>query len=308
MTTIAVLALIIATPATLGSGIDRFLLDRDKGRLYDFLLCLWVKIDESPIPDLPRLMAQWGVTGTKKVFGERWRSKRAMVISFLLSSLATSLVLIFFGIVAFNDLASTSRISVDLTLWTFLYLILINFLPVILLIILINYPFDLLTGFIAFGAIQKITDQKENGRLLEILLCIVDTFFITLLACVAVMYFGNSIMNPFSIQNPIDSFSEASHLLAMPVSNQNIENKSYIVVLLSATMFIPIFCFMALIIVSMIAKFLLIPGKWFSLYFLERVTQVKNSTELIVFTLTGWLFSVIAAILTAILKIADVLA
>lgn len=76
--------------------------------------------------------------------------------------------------------------------------------------------------------------------------------------------------------------------------------------LFALTMFIPVVLFLMIVVVSMIAKAVLVPGKWFSMYFLERATQVKDPKESIVFTLTGWLFSVVAAILSTAVKIVEV--
>ena len=60
------------------------------------------------------------------------------------------------------------------------------------------------------------------------------------------------------------------------------------------------------IAVSVLAKTVLVPGKWFAMYFLERATQVERPQQLIVFTLTGGLFSVVGALISVTLKIIDV--
>ena len=78
MATLAIISLVVVLPVVAGIGIDRFLLNRDKGRLHDCLVKVWFRLEETPGLDLSKLTAGWKITIYDCLLRRRWRTIRSL--------------------------------------------------------------------------------------------------------------------------------------------------------------------------------------------------------------------------------------
>jgi len=275
------ISLIVLIPAAIGTGLDKFLIDHDKGRLHDFLLRAWIVLDETTVPNLPKLISSKIITAFQKMFGTNFFSFKAIVSTFMISTILTILALHIGNYILYRHL----------TLERFDYIILIA--------IIINYPFDFITTFITYKAMHVINSSSLIYKCLaaigDIIIALFLALFVCFVFCALDDYEYNFRNNFWEYYPPISSsFYQAINIFKL---NDRYKRGGEVVFLVSSTTLIPSICFMLLIFLSILSKFLLIISKWFTMYYLERSTQVDSSNELIVFTLTGWLCSMLCFIL-----------
>jgi hypothetical protein len=287
-------SLITGIPAALGPGLDRFLRDKDKGRLHHQLLRAWVYLDETTLPDVSKAMASWAVSVYRRVFGSRWFSFRVIILSFILSA-TTSIAALIIG----EQLVPKE-----------VYPTLPQFLLGVVFLVPINYPFDFLSVLMTRRILELIVSSRPSIRLLAISLDIGVLFLLALLPCMIIWLLTalSKFYLPYSyIDWPgtlLRMFRGGLRILGTPITGHVGMKDDKAVALYALSIFIPFSLYLAILGIAIVAKGLLRVLKWFVMYFLERATEVRDPKELMVFTLTGWLFSATTLLLTVSINIA----
>lgn len=91
-TTIGIIASLLAL---VGAGFDRILLRRQKNTLYHALIVWWDRLDDTRVPDLPKLMADWILSASKHILKWPVISWQTAVIYIFVSFLLTTAATIF---------------------------------------------------------------------------------------------------------------------------------------------------------------------------------------------------------------------
>lgn len=84
-----VVALVATLIAAIGAAIDHFMLPREKGRLSDWLLAWWVRIEEIRLPNLVATFAEYFISAKNVLLGESVRSRKWVVRTVVYSVLLT---------------------------------------------------------------------------------------------------------------------------------------------------------------------------------------------------------------------------
>ncbi len=159
MDSLTIIAAICAVPAAIGVALDRFLLRRTKSALYDSLLYMWDRLDETSVPNLPQLMATTTLTAGSRLLGitSGWFHVAGctMLISFVLTYSALWIGSSFdLGRIA-DPLIAAKRYQGGL-----------------FLLLLINLLFDFLTAFVTWHVLRFV---QRHGFLVSLAAILADT-------------------------------------------------------------------------------------------------------------------------------------
>lgn len=168
--------LVISICGGTGAILDRWLLDRLKPRLHHWLLERWNQLDETSIPDLPRLMVQWTLTVWQKVFPWRLFPWQSLGICFVLSWVLTSIATLIAGML------DGGYSSPRMLPWFTLYLV--------------NFPFDFLTLAITIRLLHLIQRASTLKVLALIVFDVLLALSLAALGLVAMLQTGDFELNP----------------------------------------------------------------------------------------------------------------
>ena len=76
----------------LGGAADRVLAARHRERLHLALVTFWCHIDDTRVPDLPKLMTNWATSGARHILGPRAIAPRSLLITLAASGLLTTVL------------------------------------------------------------------------------------------------------------------------------------------------------------------------------------------------------------------------
>ena len=283
---------------TLGKALDLYLLKKHKGKLHARLERSWFWLDEKKIPDFPSIVAQWSINAIHWIFGKRLFSWRVLFLSLTPSIILTAIAL-FLG----------SYLQMVIEGLLFHYQI-IN-IGETLVLMSINYLFDLLTCIITFRILHTLTKQHSFTFRLGTIL-----FDGSLALICAIMVFPSfmimtTLLNQFKPTANIVGINFNVHketllwlsdiINCMPYSIETFRNcfdpsrTSIVVFVYSATTLIPTLLYLSFILFMIISKYTLIFTKWITGGFLLRAVD-DEPHKLQVFTLTGTFLGVLAGL------------
>lgn len=80
---ISLIPFIVALLVLLGAGraLDELVAYRHKERLHDLCVRFWVRLSETPVPNLPSLFAAWVLNWTERILNKRWKTVGVYVIA-----------------------------------------------------------------------------------------------------------------------------------------------------------------------------------------------------------------------------------
>ncbi len=283
MNKFTIIIALASIPATIGIVIDRLLLNRTKGTLHQNLLKYWIRLDESNIPDLVTIMARVGISAIQFVFRPNSSLLFKTVISFTLSGMITLLAILIGEI-----LSSSYQPFSNLTYQPF----------IVFQLIAINFPFDLLTVVITYHLLIKISEERAVNQAYLIFLDIIAASVCAILCGIFALLWFDSKYTFFEMLRRLFSYI----LILLEPAGTTGSDSAIIGAYVSTTL-IPTMSYMILLFFLILTKPIIIFGKKYAAYFIERVTEVKDHRELIVFTLLGCHFSAIVVIVSALNKI-----
>jgi hypothetical protein len=267
--------------AGIGPIIDRLMLNRHKGRLYDWLLLLWNRLDETNIPNLPRLMAEWSLSIIRRTIGQKIYSIKSIgkiiFISALLTTMGITLPMYF--------IIDKHSVSLMFVISCFIFLG-----P-------INLPFDLITVFVSYKILKIIRLKSPIVGLAAIILDLILAIILAIL-CASTITID---LEEFSVSKAfvmaLDGVKRAVFTLfgIMPISLEGDYDFLYVAGFLGSTTLIPTILYMGLMLILLISKPISEFAKKTAMYFFESVTEDKPE-KLIVFTLLGSIASAIVLI------------
>lgn len=284
---------IAGTFAALGPLMDRFMLKRQKGRIYDFLLHWWDKLDDTHIPELHKCMANWTIQNARSIVGDHWLSIRGIIITVLISFSITIMSLSIGYSISVGDSIMHPLFWRHLLIENILQ---IFFHPLYSLsILIVNMMYDIATVVFTFYALRLILSR---GWLASLAIIIVDFLFAVFFCymCAVTANAGSKFFSTTAAYPDMNSsfyFGSTWRILYGAYFEGRTSDLE--VVFYASTTFIPTAIYMGLLLLMFLGKFILKVGKCSALFFLERMLD-DSPTSLSVFTLTGSLFSVILLI------------
>lgn len=288
MEVIAVFAVIAAVPPAIGGIVDRLLLDRTKGAMHDRLLRIWVRLDDTTIPDLPALMARVGLRAASTILasnrGWLFTVGRCTLFSFVITGLALWIGWNVEDVRGETTIGFLARYQGGCTA-----------------LLTINLVFDLLTVWISWRVLKYICEHSVLPSLFVIALDLALALGLAVFCGTTVLLWDGS-AHTFG-----EAFSLATRCLTSLSTLRPLRTSELTVGLYSSTSLIPTVSYMLLLLLMYASKPLLTFGQWFLQYFLERATQVDDPKELIVFTLLGGLWTVLAVVSGAVYRIVVIL-
>ena len=278
MTELTIIALICGIPAGAGVAIDKLLLKRTKGDIHHVLLKFWIWLDNTIIPNFGKIIGRKSIVILGAIYNFRKLNIKAIIIGILISCSLTILSLKLGTVFGGHDVLGESE-----------------FINVVVLLA-INLFFDGATVFVTYHVITQIV---RRGVILTLPFVMMDFFlaFCLSLTCLAIP------LLIFDGKNIFSAYAESFSYWVSVVSGA--DSLFLTAVFYSGTTFIPTLVFLISLIFLSIAKSIGVIAKKFSLYFIERMTEVKSEENIAVFTLTGSLFSILVLLITSVIKIVE---
>lgn len=285
-------AVMCAVPMVLGPTVDRFLLRRHKSRLYDILLYFWLRISETRITAMHNRWAFQTLKMWEYFFGKKIVSPLSFGICALISLTITTLVVISAAMLTDDDgqlsTATTGRdfhglpMDTDEQVWK-------GIVDHAAVLLAINTVLDTLTIWITIYFIQCVASSRGLRSVAFICIDAVSAFG---LAWIAGTLFVWIIYGWGLLESGL--FSGLVYFIPFFMTGMEsmILMQTWVTIAYSHSMLVPTMMFLIMLLLGILARWVLVGVKSVSMYFLEIATE-KNPEELIVFTLTGTLFSVI---------------
>jgi hypothetical protein len=267
--------------------LDRYLLNRHKTRIYELLLRLWDRIDETRIIELHRLVASQTAHLLKAFAFPKNHRYRGIIKTALLSAALTCVAFL----IGYMLLPDNYFYKNDLSI-------------VIPLAIPVNLIFDVSTIVATFFILNSVARKPLRLSLVLMATDVVIAYALACLCLTSLTLIYSLIELPFV---PVDMLKELTilnhyyiidslrFLMGLPDAHGPPIMLPY--ALFACTTLIPTFLYLLMLVFLILAKPLLSAGKTSIMYFIERATEIDNPKALIVFSLFGAALSVIALLL-----------
>jgi len=264
-------------------ALDRFLLNREKVRLYYFLLGVLGKLDDSPARDYPKAVA----AGTVR-FLTRLAKPRGSYILGILQIVFLSCTLTFVALVVGSLLDPSSWESLESLSFNIEYVL--NFKD-LWQFLAVNLIFDSLTLLSTAWLLRKLV---RGSYRLAVPIIFADAVLAVLFAfsCLEMVSLVHAAIWEYDFSLIVVSKS----VLAGDVIPAALA--------FASTTLIPTVLYLALLLALLAAKPIVSAGRTLVLCLIKRATEVDDPKELIVFTLTGSLISVCALVIWSAIAIA----
>ncbi|WNO11267.1 hypothetical protein [Teredinibacter sp. KSP-S5-2] len=279
---------VTSLPVVFGVLIDTWMTAGQKDKLYD-RLCLWfLKIEDTTLPNLPKVMASSSVGFVHGILGTKWVSKRSLLIMMLGSTFITSAAIISGAILSKGSILEGLDKSFE-------------FVSYFHILLPVNYVFDGLTFIITVSVLVKLT---KNINLFSILVVLFDIALAFLFGVLCLSFSGAFIDH--NITNDFAGFFEdfyfniprywdriVGFFIAI-LSWDFSETREPEAMLYGSTTLLPTIGYFLFFYFLIFARFILWIGRLFAVQWIQVATEnlpKEDSSKFKPFTLIGLAFS-----------------
>lgn len=277
------ISLVAAILASVGALTDRLILNRQKSALQLVLIQSWNRLDDTRIPDIPRLVAGWFLRIVRKAAGSEGLSFRGITIATTGSVAMTSASIIVGAWLSYDLESAIAQLGM-----------LLADVPKLLSLYPANLVFDLATIIVTIAIVRKIyrlgAFRALGWMLLDIVIagCLAIMCVTVAIGAIDILVLGQA---PELTRNFI-TWWKGMLALFNPI-HPNAETTFIVEALYSMTTFLPTTIFVIFLLLSGFAKPIARAGRMFSKHILEIATEGEPE-NLLVFTMLGSLCGVVS--------------
>lgn len=179
-------ALIATFLAVLGKAFDSFMLNKKKTALYNLMISWWDQLDDTKIPNFPKLMSKWIISLKNKFFKRSLFYWKNLILMFILSFILTTI----FDLVTMQ-LGLSAEVSSQG--------VLIPLFPGSLYFV--NFLFDIPTFYITYKLINKIYSSSYIKSMFLIFLDLIIATLLAVFCSISLLYMNTVSVNYLKIES-----------------------------------------------------------------------------------------------------------